>query len=308
MKQILKDLYRSWTRHTGTQVATLSILVAAFTVVAIFLTASLNMRKILSHWGESVNMTVYLQDGTSEEEIQKITEQLGGYKGFEQIDYVSKTQAKEEFDRDLSSILSNLSEDKDFGNPFPASFRLKISESLLKGQEPTKLASIVASISDYVGVEDVSYGQDWVENYRSFLAGLDRFGIVLVVALLFGGVLVIGNSLRSAIVQRRDEIEILELVGATYSTIRNPYLIEGVFMGFLSGVLSLLISYTLYHFAMQAMSAQVAFFSISSKFSFLSIYWMLLIVVASSTLGLIGSYLSVRSLNHGWLASQRVKN
>ena len=309
MKNLVwKDLYRSWRRHTGVQVATLTILVAAFTVVSILLTASLNLRSILSHWGESVNMTAYLKENINEEQKSVLHERLKEFSDFKRVQFVSKEMARKEFADDLERILPEVAGGSEWENPFPASFRIDMKEAFLKGDSMESIVETAQVISGLKGIESVTYGQDWVKNYKSFLSGIDRFGFLLISVLFIGGFLVIGNSLRTSITQRREEIEILELVGATYASIRRPFVIEGIFVGFLSGVLSILITYAMYKVGIKTLSDQFAFFSLSSQLSFLSISWMFFIVLLSSVMGLMGSYLSVRSLNRGWSASQRAQS
>lgn len=300
--QMWKDLCRTWKKHTGTQLATLSVLVAAFTIITLLLTLSLNTQRVLASWGDSVGMTVYLEDSMSQEQVSKLKTQLQEMHELESVEFFSKEKTKKDLQSELSQVLSGLESE----NLFPASFLLKFKGN--HSEESSIIEQTGRNIAAFTGVEDVSYGQDWVRNYQSFIVNVYQLGAVFIIALLLGGAFVIGNSLRIAIVQRRDEIEILELVGATYQMIRRPYLFQGLFMGFWAGAFSLAISYAVYQLGVQAMREQLEFFAISSQIKFLPLTWMLVVLIAAMFLGFIGSYLTVRSLNHGWAASQRVQS
>ena len=93
--QVWRDLLRSWSQHTGVQIATLTVLSATFTVVACVLTASLNLQRILDRWGQSVNMTVYLQENVEESEISKIKSRLQDLEVVSELSFISKNEAKE---------------------------------------------------------------------------------------------------------------------------------------------------------------------------------------------------------------------
>lgn len=304
--RICRDLLRSWSQHTGVQIATLTVLVATFTVVSTALTASLNLQKVLSHWGKSVNVTVYLNDDIKTEELSKLKMQIEDLDAFTAIDFVTKEAAKASFEKDLSNILPTLLKDESFGNPFPASFELSLKEELLQQYDASPIDQVVGKISKLIGVDDVTYGQDWVKNYAALLNGVNRFGFVFVLIMLLGGVFVVGNGLRSAVAHRREEIEILELVGATYNMIRRPYVIDGMFTGFLSGCLALVFSSVIFRLGVDAMQSQISFLALNSEIKFLSVSWMLTVISASTVFGFFGSYLSIRQLNGGYSASKKV--
>lgn len=308
LKRIWKDLCRSWTQHAAVQLATLTVLVATFTVVISALTVSLNMRRVLHHWGESVNMTVYLKEDVDAETRSRLEEKMAELDVFSAVEFIPKERAKSEFDKDLASILPQMMKDEAFGNPFPSSFRLGLKESVLLQNDAQALDRIVAQIASWAGVEDISYGQDWVKNYSAFLATVNRFGGVLVLVMLFGGVLVIGNGLRTSISHRREEIEILELVGATYAMIRRPYIVEGAVLGLLAGAISLGLTAAAFAFGSRALQEQLAFLSLSSQVRFLGVFSMAAVLAGCTLFGVLGSYLTVRSLNGGWSARQRVKS
>ena len=305
--RLWKDLLRSWSQHTGMQFATLTVLAATFTVLSTVLLASLNLQRILDRWGESVNMTVYLQESAKPEQVSQLKRKIEELKVFSSMEFVSKEKAKSSFEEDLAHMLPSIAKDKSFGNPFPASFELGLKDKILKIRDTSVLDGIAQTITEMVGVEDVTYGQDWVKNYAALLSGVNRFGLILVAIMLFGGVLVIGNGLRSAIAQRRDEIEILELVGATYSMIRRPYVVDGALTGFLAGAFALIFTATIYHLGVDTLASQINFLSIRSQVQFLDVRWMVAILATSTGFGFLGSYIFVREINRGYAAIGKVR-
>ena len=127
----------------------------------------------------------------------------------------------------------------------------------------------------------------------------------MVAILLVGGLFVVGNSIRASIAARREEIEILELIGATASMIRRPYVAEGAMMGAVASLFAIALNYALHLWQASLMSSSVALGSLAQQFTFMSPLMLLAFVVAGSLLGAIGAWLTVRQINDGWSASQR---
>ena len=247
-------------------------------------------------------MTVYLQENLEPPQISVIEKMLKEMNMFSDLRLISKDEAKAEFDRDLGEILPKMLKDEAFGNPFPASLHLGLKAEILRLRDGRGLASAAEKISTFPGVEDVSYGQDWVQNYSSFVKAITHLGWALAVVLLFAGIFVIRSGLTGSMASRREEIEILELVGATPAMVRKPYVVEGAVLGFLAGLISLGVSAILFKLGCDTLYGQISFFSLSSQIRFLSFPWMTACLVAATVFATFSSYITVRRFNNGWLA------
>lgn len=305
IKDDLRSFRRSWVHHTGMQLATLTILSATFVVVFTFLSLATNLNNLLVSWGDRIKISVYLDEGLDPVRLRRVEEALRSMPEVAEVTYVAKEQASINFKEQMASYAPDLLEDSDFSNPFPSSYRISLKRKLVLNQDMSVLHSFVERIKKISGVEDVSYGQSWIKNYSSFVSALSAGGLIIVIVLLGGSLFVIGNSIRVSIAARRDEIEILELIGATSAMIRRPFIFEGFFMSIIAVVFSLVISYVMYVWAKSVLSSSIAFSRLSVGVQFFSWDLLLGLTALAGVLGAIGAWVSVGKINDGWSASQR---
>lgn len=301
MNSIIKSIQRSWTHHFGTQFSTLIVLAGAFSVIVCTMLISENLTRVLSSWGETVQVTAYLDESSDESVTSKIEAQLQKLSEVAKIEYVDRDMATVNFKEQMASYAPGLLSDSDFANPFPASFRITLND----GAKPEKLREVSETIRTFEGIEEVSYGQSWVANYSTFAKVISNFGQALVVLLLAGGLMIVGNSVRASVAVRREDVEILELVGATKSMIRTPFLVEGALIGFVAAALALALNFALYSFAAGVLSESLGFMRFTEVLSFTSLITVISVLALGAGVGLAGAYFAVRSLNDGWSASRR---
>jgi len=287
------------------QAATLSVLTGTFCIVTVFAFLQVNFSRLLAEWGSEVQLMVYLKEGLPEKNVESVRKFLSDVGEFESIRYVDKEEAAREFQKKLGSYAPDLLSDRTFGNPLPASFELKVKTRGKNYSRFNDLAKIADTIQLREGVDEVSYGQSWVDNYASLVKVFEISSIFLVFVLLAGSLFVIGNSIRSAIHERREEIEILELVGATARAIRNPFVFEGAIMGVLASALALASTFIIYSILQRLFSSEVGFWNLVGKIQFLSFGHSLLIIALGAVFGGLGAYICVRRLSTGWAAAER---
>ena len=283
------------------QVATLSVLTGVCFVITMAMLLHHNMNAVLTRWGDEVKISIYLQDGISESSLSLIQDYLKKDSKVEKFKYVSGKEALFEFKQKMSSVLPQLMSSDEFENPLPSSFEVSFKSSAQS--QKGFIEKYVAETLKLKGIDDISYGQTWVKNYSAFVGVFNTASWVLVGILLCGGLLVIGNSIRNAIHQRREEIEILELIGATRNMIVFPYVIEGAIMGVIASTLSLVIGYMLFSSQAHFFSSQLGFWGMGAQLSFLSVFKVLFIIVLGSLSGALGSYICIRKLSNGWCAA-----
>jgi cell division transport system permease protein len=172
----------------------------------------------------------------------------------------------------------------------------------------SRLESLAQTIKEIPRVEDVSYGQSWVRNYASFVDTLTAVGLVMAGILLSGSLFVIGNSIRAAVAARREEVEILELVGATSSMIRRPFVVEGFAMGAIASICALALNVGLHFWQKSMMESSLVMARIVPLVEFLDLVTILGFVVVGGLLGGFGAWLSVRRINDGWSARQGIES
>ena len=301
-----QEFLRTWAQQPAMQIATLSVLVGTFTVIAVFLGLQQNLNSLLTRWGESVQITAYLEEvqGADLEATGLQLEELIGViqeeKGVERVDYVSKEVAVQRFQEQMGTYAPSLFTDSDLESPLPASLEILLSPRLASREHFDYLVSLAERIAQLAGVEEVSYGQAWVENYASVLDFFKSSTAALVVLLLAGSLLVVGNSIRTSIDQRREEIEILELVGATPAMIRGPYLFEGAMMGLLAGWIALGICALLAQWQIHLVSQHLGMLGLGGSIQHLGFVQSLGLLALAMSFGLLGSYFCVRRISSSW--------
>lgn len=213
----------------------------ALYVVGLFALAAHNLKLALETVEERVEVVAFIRDGTSEGLVTAARDQLVSFREVAEVRIVSKEEALQKARSELPEI-SELSSDLRV-NPFPASLELVLAEG---HRSPETVQGVAQDVSVYPFVEDVRYGQEWVD--KLFL--LRRIGAVT--AGVIGGAfavvaaLIIGTAIRIAVFARRDEIHIMRLVGATHGFIRRPFLLEGGITGLLGGVLAVSLTWASY--------------------------------------------------------------
>jgi cell division transport system permease protein len=287
------------------QIATLAVLTATFAVVLFMVTLTQNFKRVLAVWGENVQISVYLEDGLSESAIRNLKADFAARPEVESVEYVSKEKAADLFRDQMASYAPDLMSDSEFATPFPASINLKLKGDSANESNVAKLETIAQEILQRDGVEDVSYGQSWVRNYASFVKVIQNAGLAIGVILLLGSLFIIGNSIRALLSGRRDEIEILELIGATADFIRKPYVVEGAMLSTIAIVLALTLNGAIFSWQMSIMKKSLAFARIAQEFRYFTAAETLVIAVLAAALGAMGAYITVRSMNDGWSAARK---
>ncbi|WP_413289325.1 cell division protein FtsX [Bdellovibrio sp. HCB337] len=297
-QQRLESLKRNWTL----QFSTLLVVTACYLVVCSSLLMSQNLRKVLTVWGEELQMTVYLSENTETQDVESLQKKIEANPNVGKIKFISKEIALEDFRAQMASYAPDILNEKDLLNLIPASFQVSLSESL-RAVDHLKVLDVLAStLKSEKSVAEVSYGQEWVQKYGQFIyyfeKGCQALGVIIFCAALF----VLSNVIRASIHSRRQEIEVLELIGATPAMIRRPFMIEGALIGFVSSALAVTISYFAYSNIVGLFQNELRFLQLGQHLSFLGVGLVVFFCLAGTLLGALGSYLCVRQINDGWAA------
>jgi len=210
----------------------------ALLVVGLFTVVSFNLHEALSRLEERVEVIAYVRDDARLTEVIALEDALLEMDEVRDVRFISKEEALAIARQDLPDfhdIFTGLEV-----NPLPASIEVELHPG---SRDPQSVARVAGVAGLYPFVEDVVYGDDWVD--RLFL--LRRAGVVttLILGTVFGAVaaLIIATAIRIAIFARREEIRIMRLVGATNGFIRRPFLLEGFLTGLVGGMLALVLTF-----------------------------------------------------------------
>lgn len=251
----------------------------ALYVVGLFGLATFNLHQALSRVEERVEVVAYVRDDARDEEIEIAEAALLEMEEVEAIRFISKEEA-------LQSAREDLPEFQDLFagmevNPLPASLEVVLQPGF---RTPDAVARVADRLSIYPFVEDVRYGQEWVDRLHL----LQRVGamatMILGGAFAIVAALIIGTAIRIAIFARREEIYVMRLVGATNGFIRRPFLLEGGLTGLVGGVLAATITYLSY----SAVSRTVF------RLDWIPMDWVLMGIAGGAVFGVLASTFAVR--------------
>ncbi len=300
----LHNFIRTWRQQPTTYFATLSVLIGSFTILAIALLIQQNIERALTQWGREVKVSVYLSESEDQAKSAEVRKKIDESGYFSKVSFLSKGEALTKFKTRVNEYAPGLLADLENDNPLPASFEMTIEGGVKSNRQFQKLVDWAKNMKTVAGVDEVSYGQGWVENYASVLKVFGFTSWIFIFVMLTGSLFVIGNSIRNSISQRRDEIEILELFGATRGMILWPYVFEGLVLGFLAALLAIVATYLLYIWQTDLMMRELTFWDVKTQVEFLSAPRMLLALVLGTSLGGLGSFMWAKNVSSGWAAAE----
>lgn len=256
----------------------LSVTTIAFSLFAfgLFGLVALNIRNALQHVEERVEIRAFVAEGTPVETISAAADEVSKYPQVLKVDVVTQAQA-------LERARTELGEFKDvFESEFlPASLDVKLKPGF---RDPTNVKAVAARLKELEFVDDVRFGEEWITQLYKLRNIAGAVGGALGLAFAAVAVIIIGATIRMAVLARAKEISIMRLVGATDGFIRRPFLIEGGIKGILGGVLALILTY----FAMRVLGQYLHF-----ETTFFDRQLALMGVLFGALMGLLGSLVSV---------------
>lgn len=211
----------------------LSITTIAFSLFAfgLFSLVALNLRSTLRAVESRVEVRAFLTDSATAEAVATAMEDIGSYPEVSRVEYVTPEQALERAREELGEF-SDVFE----SGFLPASIDLRLRDGF---RDPATVRRVAAQVEMYAFVDDVRYGEEWVQKLYSIRNIATVAGIILGLAFAAVSVIVIGATIRMAVMARSREISIMRLVGATDGFIRRPFLVEGFVKGILGGGMAL---------------------------------------------------------------------
>lgn len=309
MKQVF-DRYidftlRSWGSDAKLRISTLVILVFTFSITIFLSQSAFNFKNILNRWGDATKMTVYLSEGQTPETRTDIEEFLQSLPDVKGVVFISQEQAIKQFSKGNTLFTNDFISDLKDQEVFPESFEVTLSGSIQNQEQIKKLKSVADMIHKKIGVEEVSYGQGWIEKYSAFLNLMNSLVTVVVFLFLVASLLIISNLVRVMVYNQKEEIEILELVGETKANIRMPFVIEGVFFSIISFVVGLMINVVLFSWISFELSRSSLLSHLAALVSEPNPFFVFGGVALSALVGFISAYFTAKSINTGWSLSNR---
>jgi cell division transport system permease protein len=237
---------------------------------------ALNIRDALQKVEERVEIRAFVNDAATLEQITTASDDIAKYPEVLRADVVTQEQALERAKKELGEF-----KDVFEGQFLPASIDVRLKPGF---GDPATVRKVADRLKDFDFVDDVRFGEDWLTQlYRiRNIAGVA--GLTLGLAFAAVAIIIIGATIRMAVLSRSREISIMRLVGATDGFIRRPFLVEGSITGILGGMLALVLTYMAMRVLEQYLHFETAFFD--RRIALLGILF-------GAMMGLVGSAVSV---------------
>jgi cell division transport system permease protein len=280
MSYSMREAFNAFRRAPLLALLSATMIALSLFVVGLFGLAAYNIKIVISHMEERVEVVAYLRDSADKSAVDDAIKDMKGWAEVRDVTYVSRADALEKARKELkefNEVFAGIE-----GNPLPASLEVALKPNQ---KDADAVRSVANRVRQYPFVEEVRFGDEWLDKVFLLRRVAAVTSAVLGIAFAVVAALIIGAAIRLAIFSRRDEISIMKLVGATDSFIQRPFIIEGVITGFVGAVAALVATYMAYGIITNSLFADLAWLPKS---------WILLGIVAGALLGLGASSLAVR--------------
>ena len=247
-----------------------------------------NMAHVVERVGDELTLSAYLAPDVGDEGRAALAALAARIDGVQSVEAVSPEMALARFPErtGVSAGPAELLGE----NPLPASLEVRLRAA---SRSPAQAQRVRAALEALPGVADVTAGDDWVPGYVRALGFVRGAGLAVGGVLALATLVIVASTIRLAHAARRDELEILALVGASRTTMALPFLLEGLAQGACAGALGLLLLRGLFALARPAVDASLAFLAGPGAVRFFSLPESLALIAAGALLGALGAALSL---------------
>ena len=236
----LRESVKSLGRNSWMTFASISAVTVTLLLVGVFAVIMMNLNKVATDLENDVEIRVLIDIMEDDEQTAKaeaeLIAQIENLPEVEEVVYSAKEQELNDLIKDFGDELSLFEQNNPLHNVL-----------YVKAADPQQTANVAKQIEKLDHINDVLYGEGKVEKLFSFLNISRNIGLVLILGLLFTAMFLISNTIRITITARKDEIEIMKLVGATNSFVRVPFVLEGMWIGLLGSVIPITVVSVIYY-------------------------------------------------------------
>jgi cell division transport system permease protein len=279
--QAIKNLHS----NVGVYLIGMGTTAISLVIFGAFLLVYVNVNSWVKGLGGSGTMSVFLEDQTDDARLLPIRQAIEGIEGAKIVNYISKDDALHDMKRFLGpheELIDTLD-----SNPFPASY-----EVVFEGKtSPPNLDAIRSKLESLENVESVQFAEQWISRVKGMMTVVKVAGIGIGCLLGLGVLTIVTNTMRLTIYSRRDEIEILKMVGATDAFVKAPFLLEGLIHGSVAGGAALAVLFAGYKIFSLKKESILGFGILS--FEFIPAGYAVVLGAAGVFLGLFGSFIAL---------------
>jgi len=270
-------------------VLTVGTITIAMLIIALFLLIFVNIKGATEDWSKRVQVVVYFEKELETREITAFKSRIASLNGTDKVTYVSKEEAVKRFRNRLKgqeALLEGVS-----AEVLPSSLEISLQRN---NRDSDAVAAYVAGLKKIPGIGEIQYGDEWVRRFSAFMNFMRLVGALLGGFLLLAVIFIVSNTIKLTIYARKDELDVLGLVGATRFFIKAPFLIEGILHGAVGSILAVIILTGCYLAFLHNAGNFLSFNPADEGLSFLPAGYLAGVVLGGIILGFLGSLTSLK--------------
>lgn len=229
----VRDAFRSVVRNFSLSLAAITCITITLILVALSMVITANVNNFTKTLEDELSIVVYLNEDVSTETENEIYSNISGLDGVEKATLKTKEEWKEEIQSYSSELDATLSYLED--NPL-------LDSVIVKVKDINSISYVASIIRNYDGVKSAQYGEETVDKMIAIFDLVKKATVVVVLALILVTAFLISNTIKLTIFSRKSEIEIMRLVGTSNFVIKQPFIIEGFFLGLIGSVIPIIVT------------------------------------------------------------------
>ena len=286
IQRSIRDAFKSVFRNFSLSMASILCATITLLVVSLSMVIAANIENATTKLESELSIVVYLEKSATEEDANFLKSTIEKIESVDEVVYKNKDEWKLEMS-EYNSSLGNVFENYE-NNPLLDSFVVTVKDA-------NKLENVTEKIRELDKIESANYGEDAVNTIISTFDIVEKATIIIVIALIFVTAFLITNTIKLTIYSRRNEIEIMRLVGSSNTAIKLPFVFEGFIIGLLGSLIPVIITIYGYIIGYERLNGHIIseMIKLISPYNFV-FYVALVTVGLGSLIGMLGSLLAVR--------------
>lgn len=288
VRSSLRELLWSHLLTAGTMAMSLFVFGA-------FILLQINLQHFITGLGDQIQINAYLEKGLEPSAVGELAARIRAFPEVERARHISQEQAWLEFSAALgprSNLLDGLPRDV-----LPSSFEISLKPAYRDGPVVEALAS---RLKREKGISAVEYPQEWVDRLSLVVLAVQWMKWLLGGVLFMAAFFIAGSTVKLAILARKEEIEIMQLVGASEELIQAPFLFEGIIQGVAGALFAVACLWSLFRFVHRQLAGSAGLFGAPAQLQFLDLQSAVLLFAIGSLLGAAGSLFALRRFIKTW--------
>ena len=285
---LIKEGFKSTFKQKKMTSASIIIMCATMFIFGLFFVIGENVNSVITQLESQQGIQIFIDEDATDEEIETLGNQIRTINGVNRVTFVSKEDALNSMKTTLGD--ESLFEGWDEENPFPASYFVTLTDLSLNEQVQSEVLALD-------NVDEIASENTTINRLRGLANGIQITTIVILVLLIIISIFIIAYTIKLTVHARRREISIMKYVGATNSFIRGPFIVEGVIIGVISAIITLVILGLAYNGVMGSIGESVLIQEMGfGLLSFSEMFYLVLTVylVLGVGIGVLGSVISMR--------------